>query len=164
MQASFADGAIGLVDLLLQLINVAEGQVAAEMLPTTADKRWRSDVHSQCTCMRSVFARCAYLGYGVDVAFLRTARRYRGHAGLLTLIGRNEAEASKQLVSVGAGGDAGGVWTDAQTEHTRLDPVIFKPGMDVMMIKPYLSCVATLSITCLVELPVGVLEVNSGSK
>lgn len=137
MQASFADAAVCLVDFLLQLIDVAEGQVAAQMLSTTTDghRRWRLDANSQCMFVGSVFVSCVYLGYGLNGAFLRTTRRYGGQAGLLTLIGRNKAEATEELVSVGAGGDAGGVWTYARTEQMSVDQVTFNAGMDVTVIK-----------------------------
>lgn len=59
-----------------------------------------------------------YLCYGVDVVHLLTRRRYCGNTRLLILIRRNKAEATKQLVCVSAGRDAGRIWTgkDAQIQ------------------------------------------------
>lgn len=66
----------------------------------------------------SCFQKSVYLGYGLNVVYLLTTRRHRGNTRLLNWIRCNKAEATKQLVRVCAGRDAGRVWTgrDTQTE------------------------------------------------
>lgn len=70
-----------------------------------------------------------YLCYGVDVVHLLTRRRYRGNARLLILIRRHKTEATKQLVRVCAGRDAGRIWTgkDAQIQACADDTLQWFP-------------------------------------
>lgn len=101
------------------------------------------------------------LCYGVDVHLL-SRRRHRGNTGLLiSLISCHKAETPKQLVCVCTRRDARRIWMERHKDKHTLWGT-FKT-CSKSKYASFNFCTKSYMFTCFM-LPVGVLEVNSGSK